>query len=185
MFIPSRISFLMHRALILISVLFLGCVPMFDIHDQGRDHGKSPALILESAERFFISLENGNYDTAWDLLSEKSREAITDDVYRASLEIEKNIKKDDIIKDFRSSGVIFSNYWRAFVNNLDIAMILEHSRWKMGYIKNNKAEILISHKRAEPARLRMFNENNRWRVGLVETFRTKKSWLESLYKELL
>ncbi len=176
----------MYKALILISVLVAGCVPMFNIsgvHSEG--YVKSPAPVLEAAEKFFISLENGNYDTAWDLLSEKSRETIIDDVYQASLKIEKNIKKDDITEDFRRRGVVFRNYWRAFVNNLDIAMILERSRWKMGYIKNNKAEILISHKRAEPARLRMFKENNRWRVGLVETFRTKKSWLELLYKELL
>ncbi len=175
----------MLNVLILLSILLAGCVPAFNINDYARDRGQSPAPVLESAEEFFVSLDSGRYDTAWDLLSEKSHEAIIDNVYQASLKIRGDIKKDVIIRDFRSRGMIFNSYWRAFANNLDTAMILERSRWEIGYIKTGRAEILISHKGAPPARLRMFKENHKWKVGLAETFRTKKPWLELLYKELL
>ncbi|NOZ70049.1 MAG: hypothetical protein GXP46_12595 [Deferribacteres bacterium] len=171
--------------MILLSVLLAGCLPAFTINDHLRDREQSPAPVLESAEEFFVSLESGRYDTAWELLTEKSHEAIIDDVYQASLKIQKDIRKDVIIGDFRNRGIIFSNYWRAFARNLDTAMILERSRWEIGYIKPAKAEILISHRGAPPARLMMFMENHKWKVGLVETFRTKKPWFELLYKELL
>ncbi len=175
----------MHNLLILLSVLLAGCLPAFNINDHARDREQLPGPVLQSAEEFFISLESGRYDAAWELLSEKSREAIMDDVYQASLKIRKDTRKDLIIKDFRSRGEIFNSYWRAFANNLDTALILERSRWEIGYIKTGRAEILISHRGAPPARLKMFRENLKWKVGIAETFRTKKPWFELLYKELL
>ncbi|NOZ68744.1 MAG: hypothetical protein GXP46_05770, partial [Deferribacteres bacterium] len=171
----------MYNVLILLSVLLVGCLPSFNIDDHARDRRQSPAPVLESAEEFFVSLESGRYDTAWELLSEKSREAIIEDVYQASLKIRKDIRKDVIIRDFSSRGVIFNSYWRAFVNNLDTSIILERSRWEIGYLKSAEAEILISYKGAPPARLKMFKENRKWKVGLDETFRTKKPWFELLY----
>jgi len=47
--------------------------------------------------------------------------------------------------------------------------------WEIGFIKENKAEIIIKQKKSEePARLKLFKENNKWKVGLVETFWTRK-----------
>jgi len=54
-------------------------------------------------------------------------------------------------------------------------MILENSRWEIAFIKEDKAEIIITYKKsAEPARLKIFREDNTWKIGLVETFWTRK-----------
>ena len=48
---------------------------------------------------------------------------------------------------------------------------LERSRWEMGTVEEDRAEVLITHRGADrPAVLRMFREGGRWKVGLVETF---------------
>jgi hypothetical protein len=48
---------------------------------------------------------------------------------------------------------------------------LEKSRWEMGAVKEDRAEVLITHHRAErPAVLQMFREEGAWKAGLVETF---------------
>ena len=65
-----------------------------------EDRDKSLALVLDSAETFFISLRDGEHQTAWKLLSEKSHNTIISDVYTATRKIQKDIKKDDILKDF-------------------------------------------------------------------------------------
>ncbi len=108
-------------------------------------------------------------------MSEESHEKIIDDVYKDSKKMGLGIEKKTIIKDFKSNGAMFSNYWIAFHNNFDPDMILEQSRWEMGFIKKNQAEIIITYKKSEnPAILKMFKEGGMWRVGLVETFWTRK-----------
>ncbi len=50
----------------------------------------------------------------------------------------------------------------------------------MGHIRPDSAELLITHKRSQkPARLQMFKENGTWKVGLVETFWTRKKQKDS------
>ncbi|NIP30354.1 MAG: hypothetical protein GTN59_07275, partial [Candidatus Dadabacteria bacterium] len=66
---------------------------------QAGDYNKSVDLILNSAEKFFIALRDGEYETAWDLLSEKSHKTIINDIYTSSMKMGGKIKKKDIIKD--------------------------------------------------------------------------------------
>jgi hypothetical protein len=131
--------------------------------------------VLDSAEQFFILLRSREYKEAWDLLSEKSQKTIIKDVYKASNKIGANTTIEDIRRDFDNSGLISRNYWNAFLDTFDPNMILENSRWEIGFIEEKKAEIIIRHKKSEaPARLKLFKENNKWKVGLVETFWTRK-----------
>lgn len=131
--------------------------------------------VLDSAEKFFLSLRAKEYKTTWNLLSKKSQETIIKDVYKASNKIGAKTTKEDIQQDFNNSGVISQNYWNAFLDTFDPNMILENSRWEIAFIKEHEAEITITHKRSEePARLKIFKEDNIWKVGLVETFWTRK-----------
>ncbi|MBI5195614.1 MAG: hypothetical protein HZA10_04775, partial [Nitrospirae bacterium] len=54
----------------------------------------------------------------------------------------------------------------------DPDLALKKAVWKMGEIKDNKA-VIILHVQGE-AELRMFKEDGRWKVGLVESFWTRK-----------
>jgi len=130
---------------------------------------------LDSAEKFFLSLRAKEYKTTWNLLSKKSQETIIKDVYKASNKIGAITTKESIQQDFNNSGVISQNYWNAFLDTFDPNMILENSRWEIAFIKEREAEITITHKKSgEPARLKIFKEDNIWKVGLVETFWTRK-----------
>lgn len=143
-----------------------------------ENKSKTEALILDSAERFFIALKKGNFKTAWDLLSEKSHKTIIDEVYQASKKSGVNIKEEEIMYDFNSNGIIFNSYWRAFLNTdmFNTDMVLKQSRWEIGPVKENEAEILITYKASErPTRLKLFKEGSSWKVGLVETFWTRKT----------
>ena len=138
-----------------------------DVSAGSRD--KTETLILDSAEKFFISLKQGNLKTAWELLSEKSHKMIIDDVYTASKEAGIEIKKEDIIKDFNSNGAIFNNYWKAFLNNFNPDIVLKDRIWELEEIKLDYAVILLK-KDEVVTELQMYNENSQWKVGFVETF---------------
>lgn len=166
----------MHRLLSIIFVFSINCVLIFNIYAaHAEDNSKSTDLILNSAEKFFISLKNGEYEIVWNLLSDKSHKTIINDVHKASKKMNRDINKEDIAEDFNNGGVMFNNYWGSFRSTFDTEMILEQTRWDMGFIKKHKAEIIISNKKSErPARLKMLKENEVWKIGLVETFWNKK-----------
>ncbi len=171
----------MHKIFIF---LFIFCI--ITGTSRAEENSGTIDLILSSAENFFVSLSDGEYETSWDLLSEESRERIIDDVYRSSLKMNKKTTKDDISNKFVKRGVFFKTYWNSFRSTFDTAMVLEHSRWNMGYIEKEKAEIIISYRKSDqPARLKMLRENNKWKVGIAETFFRKKRWNWRFYKEYL
>jgi len=78
---------------------------------------------------------------------------------------------DTVRNDFIAGGPIARDYWDAFLSRFDPDIALEHSRWEMGPVGKDRAEILLTHHGAErPAVLKMFLEAGGWKAGLVETF---------------
>jgi hypothetical protein len=164
----------MHKFLSAIFVLLLFITIVIPCTSNGQD-SSSINSVLDSAEKFFLSLRAKDYKTTWDLLSKRSQETIIKDVYKASNKIGAKTTKENIQQDFNSSGVISQNYWNAFLDTFDPNMILEDSRWEIAFIKEHEAEITITYKKSEePARLKIFKEDHIWKVGLVETFWTRK-----------
>lgn len=128
--------------------------------------------ILDSAEKFFISLKEREYKSAWDLLSEHSHETIINDIYKTSKGNGIDIREADIITDFNHKGLISSNYWNAFTGRFDPDIVLNERVWEFGKIESDHAVILFKGKAV--TELQMYKENNQWKVGLVETFWTRK-----------
>ncbi len=155
--------FLICAALLVTPIFILNTPPVY-----AEDTSKSEAPILDSAEKFFIFLKEGTYKNAWELLSEKSQRTIINDVYKASHKKGVDIKKEEILKDFNSNGVIFNNYWSAFLNNFDPDIVLNERVWEFEKIEPESAVILLKHKSI--TKLQMYKENNTWKVGFVETF---------------
>ncbi len=123
-----------------------------------------------------MALRDREYETAWSLLTEKSHKTIINDIYISSQKTGGKKKKEDIIRDFDSRGVLFNNYWNAFLASFDTDIILEQSLWEIGFMKKNKAEIILTYKNsAAPTRLKLYREDGFWKVGLVETFWTKRN----------
>ena len=164
----------MHKFLSAIFVL-LFCIAIIIPCTSNAQDNNSINSVLDSAEKFFLALKDKKFNAAWNLLSKKSQGTIISDIYKASHKIGARTTKEDIRQDFNNSGIIFQNYWNAFLDTFDPGMILENSRWEIAFIKEDKAEIIITHKKsAEPARLKIFREDNTWKIGLVETFWTRK-----------
>ena len=155
-----------------------------------EDHPDVPA-ILDRAESLFQSMKARDYPAIFAALSAKSRETIVTETASAFSAAAKQAPPgkgtsadtpsapaaasppdlDAVRSDFAAGGPIAREYWDAFLRRFDPDAALEHSRWEIGSVEKDRAEILLTHHGADhPARLKMFREDGRWKVGLVETF---------------
>jgi len=136
-----------------------------------KDHPDIP-LILSAAESLFQTMEARDYPATWRVLTAKSRETIiseTDDAIRTTGGTP--VPKDGIRDDFAAGGPISRQYWEGFLRRFHPDDALEKSRWEMGVVEKDRAEVLITRQGADrPAVLRMFREDGSWKAVLVETF---------------
>ena len=62
-------------------------------------------------------------------------------------------------------------YWNSYLNTFDPDRVLEQSKWDIGAMKKDKAEINILYKKsAKLSFLLIYMEGSVWKVGLEETF---------------
>jgi len=117
-------------------------------------------------------MKTGDYPAVWNLLTAKSRDTIVADTDEAIRKAGGSvIPKDQLREDFARCGTTCRQYWEGFLRRFDPDDALERSRWEMGTVEGDRAEVLITHRGADrPAVLRMFREGASWKVGLVETF---------------
>lgn len=109
---------------------------------------------------------------AWELLTEKSQQTIINDIYKSSKNNGIEMKKEDISRDVGNNGLIFNNFWNGFMNNFDPDVVLNDRVWEFEKAGPDHAVILL--KKRAVTRLHMYKEHDQWKVGLVETFWTRK-----------
>ena len=156
---------------IAVILVFLGC---FALTAHAADHSIiEEGNILSSAESLFKSMKDRNYPAIWNLLSVKSRDTIVGDVHD---ECDKSgCLEEEISRDFAAGGPIAKAYWDSYLVEFDPDMILEHSRWEMGAVKDKIAVIILHYKKSKrPAILQMYKEEDTWKVGLEETFSPRR-----------
>lgn len=159
-------------ACLLLSLLLLGL--FIPLHIKAAQD--ETADLLDAADSFFKEMRLKAYPGIWKGLTGKSRKTIAEQVYKA---IEKTGDKTYTVglveQDFNLGGAIARSYWDAYLDNLQVDYILDQSVWEIGFIRKDKAEICLLYKKsANPARLKMFKEQGRWKVGLIETFGSGK-----------
>ena len=160
----------------LLAIFILIAIPVYAQYSEAQINA-----ILFPAESFFKSLKEKNYSKTWISLSQKSQNTIIDDISKEILKNQSSqtptvgYSKEQINADLETGGSISKLYWNSYVQYFNPDMALEQSAWNIGFIKNDNAEITIQYKKSDsPAKLKMFKENNAWKVGLVETFWNRK-----------
>ena len=172
----SRSSLVVALFLLLaVPLLFLVVSPAWAASPE--DNPAVPA-ILARAESLFQSMKARDYPAIFAALSAKSRETIVAETSSALAAAAKQAPPmapppdpGAVRDDFVAGGPIARDYWDAFLRRFDPDAALEHSRWEIGSVGKDRAEILLTHHGADhPATLKMFREDGGWKAGLVETF---------------
>jgi hypothetical protein len=157
---------------ILISFLFFSS----DLHSSVD---KVQEEVLTSAEGFFIALKEKRFDDAWKSLTTKSRDTIVSEVYKEINKTKAKIGRELVTEDFDNNGELSRCYWDAFIKNFDPDAVLEQSTWNIGQMKEDTAIIVLQYKESQyNSELKLFKEDGRWRVGLIESFWMMKRYLK-------
>jgi len=176
------LSFHVMRKILPVPALFLAVIlcAVFPAIADTRD--SQIDAILNSAESLFKMMKTRDYKGIWPYLSDASRGTIVNDTRKAIVESDPAAKsdarysKDAVEGDFRSGGPIAKSYWDGYLQHFNPDWLLEQSKWQMGKIEKGRAEILIQYQKGEgPVHLLMMTESGKWKVGLMETFRSSKS----------
>jgi len=162
----------------IIIALLIATIPIY-AQNTGDQH--NVAAVLTTAESFFKSLKGKEYTKIWVLLSQKSQETIINEVFKEIIKKKSSqtsieeYSREQILADFKVGGPLSREYWNSFLEYFNPNLVLDQSKWDIGTVKKDKAEISIQYKKSEkPAILQMLNEQGAWKVGLVETFWTRK-----------
>jgi hypothetical protein len=130
---------------------------------------------LEATESLFKAMKERNYPKVWSLLTGKSQQIILDDVRKAIAKTGTDTAVDFLQNDFASGGVYARGYWNAYLKVFDPDVVLEQSKWEVGKVGKNEREIIIRYRKSDqPAILKIYKENDLWKVGLEETFRPRR-----------
>jgi len=173
---------------VFLAVLIFGSLPASAASPE--DDPAVPA-ILDRAESLFQAMKVRDYPAIFAALSAKSQGTIVTETASAFAAAAKQAPPgkatsadnasapakasppdpEAVRSDFVAGGQIAQNYWDAFLRRFDPDAALEHSRWEIGSVGKDRAEILLTYRGADhPATLKMFREDGGWKVGLVETF---------------
>jgi hypothetical protein len=161
---------------LVIALAFVACV-LFPRGIIAEIQNDDLLPVIEATESLFKAMKAKNYPKIWSLLTRKSHEIIIDDVRKAIAKTGTDTAIDSLQTDFASGGRYAREYWEAFLKVFDPAIVLEQSKWEMGKIGKNESEIILRYRKSDqPAILKIYKENDSWKVGLEETFRSRR-WI--------
>lgn len=137
----------------------------------GVSYAKERAgAVLFPAYSFFVNLKNHNYKKTWSLLTHSSRKTIVKEIEGSFVKKKINIGVRRISKSMKTGGYIAKSYWGGFLKSFNPDMVLKYSAWKVKSIGSKKARIEIDYKYAKaPTFLKMYKQNGKWRLGLMES----------------
>ncbi|MGZ3636121.1 MAG: hypothetical protein ACXWMO_13290 [Syntrophales bacterium] len=159
---------------LVIALALLACV-LFPRGIIAEIQNNDAVPVIEATESLFKAMKERNYPQIWSLLTQKSHEIIIDDVRKAIAKAGTDTAIDSLQTDFASGGRYAREYWDAYLNVFDPGMVLEQSKWEMGKIGKNESEIILRYRKSDqPAILKIYKENDSWKVGLEETFRSRR-----------
>lgn len=136
---------------------------------------KESGEVLSAAEELFVALRARDYTKVWGRITEASRTTIVGDVHKRLDKSKVDLSTEKVAEDFARCEDLCRTYWSNFLLNFEPNTVLADSIWDLGFVKKNRAEIIITYKKANnSAKLKMMREGGQWKVGLVETFWTRK-----------
>lgn len=155
--------------------MFLICCLLLPAKLQAAGDARDIDGVLSAAEAVFQSMSQAAYPALWNGLSTKSRRSIIKSVRKAIGKAGFDYADERIAADFAAGGDLARNYWASYVLQFEPRLVLEESKWTMGEVTKDTAEIIIRYRKSDrDAVLKMFREEGAWKVGLEETFSTRK-----------
>jgi hypothetical protein len=167
------VGFASKKLYLILAIYLVFFISFGSVVSRASDQRQKEDAVLNSADEMFHAMKKHQFLKVWLMLSNKSKTAIVDSVYKNLLKSNiKNYSKEQITNDFQNYGPLANSFWLAYLKSFSPAMVLDESVWqKVEFKSSDRADIVIKYKKSkEPFDLKMYKENNEWKIGLVETF---------------
>jgi hypothetical protein len=156
-------------------ILAILCFLAFPAVTMAAEDPKETEQILDAAEAVFQNMEKRDLPALWRGLTAETQRSIMRNVRKAEGKIGHDHTEEQLRSVFQNGEALAREYWEAYLTQFDPKTILNESRWSMGSVNKNRAEIILRHRKSDhDALLKMFREEGRWKVGLDETFSTRQ-----------
>jgi len=157
-------------------MIAIACLLMLAAPSKGaQDVTPDMDVMLKSAESVFKAMQARQYTQIWQKLTQKSRQTVVKDTFKAIKANQGNASEDRIERGFIVGDELSKAYWDSFLKNFDPVLILDQSVWEIESVKNDHASIKMTFRKAQrPAILKMYKEEGVWKVGLTESFWASK-----------
>lgn len=131
--------------------------------------------ILSAAESVFQAMQKGDYGRLWKGLTAESQRTIIRDVAKALDKSGAAQPEEAIRRDLDAGGEIARGYWTGYLSYFDPKTVLDESKWRLGEVKKDRAEIVLRYRKSQSdSILKLYREEGTWKVGLDESFATRK-----------
>jgi len=142
---------------------------------QNKNNPVQEDAILTATDNLFQFMKARDYVAVWKNISFKTRRIIVDDVQKAFKKTGTAISEKELEKDFIFGGAIAKDYWDSYLSVFDADIVLRQCKWEMGRVEKEEAEVVLHCKKSEnPTILKIYRENDAWRVGLEESFGSRR-----------
>jgi hypothetical protein len=168
------------QAFIVALFCFLAFIP---VASAAVDPKETPE-ILDAAEAVFQNMAKKDFPALWRGLTAETQRSIIQSVQKAEGRIGHDHTEEQLRSAFQNGEALAREYWEAYLFRFDPKTVLNESRWNMGPVNKNRAEIILRHQKSDhDALLKMFREEGVWKVGLDETF-SNRQWLQQVVPEV-
>jgi hypothetical protein len=156
-------------------VAVLICLLVFPAVIAAAANPKDTDDILNAAESVFQNMAKRDFPALWQGLTAGTRRNILRSVQKAEGKAGHDYTEEQLRLAFEKGDAISREYWEGYLSQFDPKTILTDSRWSMGPVNRDRAEIILRHQKADhDALLKLFREDGVWKVGLDETFSTRQ-----------
>ncbi|OPY85386.1 MAG: hypothetical protein A4E71_02119 [Smithella sp. PtaU1.Bin162] len=164
------------KRIILLLVVSLCCLWAGIAPAQNKNNPAEENEILTATENLFQFMQSRDYASIWSGISLKTRGIIIKDVQKAEKKATgAEIDKQKLESDFQIGGPFAKSYWDSYLSVFNPDIVLQQCKWEMGKIEKSEAEVILQYKKSEkPSVIKVYRENNAWRVGLEESFGSRR-----------
>ena len=164
----KKVVFLMFVGIILLTSCFLNAQEQdvsnktgFDINNI--DIGK--VLPVENLKKFFNYISNQNYQEAWNMLDDNTKNKISEEISKAT----NGLLSSDRIKNLLNKNIndILQMFFEHFKSNLgEYAKIISTDDFSVKQVSQDEYDVTVKISN-EPRVIKVKNENGSWKVDFL------------------
>lgn len=123
----------------------------------------------QAVKDFFKAVADQDDETAWNSLTRKSQ----DDIVNILAE-RMNTTAEQVRELIRKNPALMTGFWKKYREDVGAEELCNDAGFRLVKLESNEAAVRVTPKNGKMFGLKLYKENDSWKIGLTETFKDKK-----------